>query len=274
VLSGVQLRVVPIDSIHPHESADPGREERIERRIAGDGMLRDPLLVGAIPEVDGYILLDGTNRREALERLGLPLAMVQVIDYADHTSIELRTWCHAAPTRAEALAAQAEGIDGVQSTQLSPLAAQDALSAPGTLAVILDPHQRYAITTSAVGASRRIDALRAFVDLYERSLTRTDCDHEAIEDLVRSKAGSGDPVTLIAFPPVTRGQVVGMAMEGLRIPAGITRHIILGGRALRVNLSLEVLALNDVVHANEALTRHLAVLHPRVYQEPTVLFDS
>jgi hypothetical protein len=274
VLNGVHLRVVPIASIHPHEIADPGREERIERRIAEDGMLRDPLLVGAVPDVDGQILLDGTNRREALERFGLPLALVQVIDYADHAAIQLRTWCHAAPVTADDLAATARDIGGVRVVPLSPLAAQDALSAPGTLAVILDPHRRYMVTAPSAEPSRRIEALRSFVDLYERSMTRVDCDHEMIEEQARAQAADGGTLALIAFPPITRGQVVGMAVEGLRIPAGITRHIILGGRALRVNLPVDILALPDPEHANHALARHLAVLTPRVYQEPTILFDS
>jgi hypothetical protein len=140
--------------------------------------------------------------------------------------------------------------------------------------VILDARRRYVVTTAAVEPSQWIEALRTFVDLYEHSLTRVDCNHRAIEDQARAQAAGGEPVALIAFPPITRGQVVGMAMEDLRIPAGITRHIILGGRALRVNLPLDVLALTDLDRANEALAHHLAVLHPRVYQEPTVLFDS
>lgn len=274
MLSGVHLRVVPLDSIRPHEIADPGREARIERRIADDDMLRDPLLVAAVADVEGFILLDGTNRRAALERLGLPLAMVQIIDYADPAAIELRTWCHAAPVTAEQLATETRGIEGLRVAPLSPLAAQDSLLTRGTLAVILDARRRYVVTTVAAEPAGWIAALRAFVDLYEASMTRVDCDHQAIEDQSRAQAAGGEPAALIAFPPVTRGQVVGMAMEGLRIPAGITRHMILGGRALRVNLPLNVLALPDPDHANEALARHLAVLHPRVYQEPTVLFDG
>jgi hypothetical protein len=140
--------------------------------------------------------------------------------------------------------------------------------------VLLGPHRRYTVTLPPDDASQRIEALRSFVDLYERSMTRVDCDHGAIEERARAHAADGGPTTLIAFPPITRGQVVAMAMEGLRIPAGISRHIILGGRALRVNLPLDVLALPDVEHADEALAHHLAVLHPRVYQEPTILFDS
>jgi hypothetical protein len=271
VLSDVHLRVVLLDSILPHEIADPGREARIERRIADEAMLRDPLLVGSVADVAGLVLLDGTNRRAALEHLGLPLAMVQIIDYANPDAIQLRTWCHAAPVRADDLAARAGGLPGVTATSLSPLASQDALSAPDTLAAILDPHRRFVMRLETDTGRERVASLRAFVDLYEQRMTRVDCEVDAVEERARSLSGGQ---CLIAFPPVTRGQVVAMALDGTRIPAGITRHVILGGRALRVNLPLEVLALPDEAHANEALARHLAVLHPRVYGEPTVLFDS
>lgn len=273
MLSDVQLRVVPLASILPHEIADPAREARIERRIGVDGMLRDPLLVGSVADIAGYILLDGTNRRVALERLGLPLVLVQVIDYADPTAIELRTWCHSAPVTAADLATQAGHIPGLEVMPLSPLGAQDALMGSNAFAVILDSHQRFAVTAPAATRPEWVAALRSFVDLYEHSMTRVDCDANAIEARARALP-DGEDASLIAFPPITRCQVVAKAIEGLRIPAGITRHMILGGRALRVNLPLDVLALHDITHANDALARHLAVLNPRIYQEPTVLFDS
>lgn len=274
MLSGVQLRVVPLESILPHEIADPGREARIERRITVEGVLRDPLLVGSVADVEGYILLDGTNRHEALQRLGMSLALVQVIDYADHTSVQLFTWCHAAPIGADDLARDAERIEGLRVTALPPLGAQDALSARDTLAVLLDRRRRFGVTAPGTDPVERLAALRPFVDLYEHHLTRVDCNLDIIEEEARSLESGGTGTTLIAFPPITRGQVVAMAIEGIRIPAGITRHVILGGRALRVNLPLEVLAIPDEGRAKEALTQHIAGLHPRVYHEPTVLFDS
>jgi hypothetical protein len=67
---------------------------------------------------------------------------------------------------------------------------------------------------------------------------------------------------------------VAMALEGALIPAGITRHILLQGRGLRVNLPLEFLRSSHLDTANDFLRSHLAGLHPRLYREPTILFDS
>jgi hypothetical protein len=66
-----------------------------------------------------------------------------------------------------------------------------------------------------------------------------------------------------------------MAMRGALIPAGITRHVIMGGRALRVNVPLEMLRGSESLEeARQALKRHLASLQPRLYREPTILYDS
>jgi hypothetical protein len=114
------------------------------------------------------------------------------------------------------------------------------------------------------------------VDLYEREMERQDCDPESVEEQAHALCGGEqDARTLIAFPPFSRSQVVTMATRGVLIPAGITRHIILGGRALRVNLPLDALAAGKPLPSARArLQHHVSRLHPRVYQEPTILYDS
>lgn len=268
------LRIVPEDAVLPHEIADPGRERRIELRLREDGLLRDPLMVGAVPDLDGYVLLDGTNRQRSLRTLGLPWVMVQVLDYADQAAIRLRTWCHAAHESTEELLAGAERIAGIEIEPLPPLAAADALGESSTLAVILDQKYRYLLRRATDAPARAIQ-LRQLVDLYEERMVREDCDPEGAEEYAkRLQHSAGHPVALLAFPPFSRSRVVGMAMQQTPIPAGITRHVVLGGRALRVNLPLSVLSLATIEEANAALQEHLGSLHPRLYREPTILFDS
>jgi hypothetical protein len=176
----------------------------------------------------------------------------------------------------EALLPGVQGIDGVDVSPLSPLEAPDALREGSTLAVLLDRHERYLLSRISRHAVSRAEQLRQLVDLYERQMRRQDCDPESVEEQAHALCGStSDAKTLIAFPPFSRSQVVTMATQGVLIPAGITRHIILGGRALRVNLPLELLAAGlDLESAQTELQRHLSTLQPRVYQEPTILYDS
>lgn len=106
-------------------------------------------------------------------------------------------------------------------------------------------------------------------------MVREDCEPESAEEHAkRLHESGGGPLTLLAFPLFSRSSVVAMAMQNTPIPAGITRHIVAGGRALRVNLPLEILSLGSLDEANAALATHLESLQPRLYREPTILFDS
>lgn len=267
------LRIVPTDSIRPHEIADPARERRIKNRLVADGLLRDPLVVGAIQDLDGYVLLDGTNRKRALAEMGLPWVMAQIIDYADEHAVALRTWCHQAAMAPREILTVAGDIPGTTVAELPPLAAADALRQSGTLAVVLDRHEQYAITRSSDSHASRADQLIRLVGAYEDRMVRVDCGAEDAEERAQSLDGSA-PRALVAFPGFSRSQVVTMAMRSTLIPAGITRHVIQAGRALRVNLPLSVLSMPLPEEANAALREHLHTLSPRRYREPTILFDS
>lgn len=270
---GARIEIVPADAIHPHEVADPAREKRIERRLREDGLLRDPLLVGETRHGSGYVLLDGTNRRRALAALGLPWSMVQIVDYANRNAIALRTWCHLAPLSMVELLEQTRTISGVRVTTIPALESLQALSAPGVLAVVVDSEEIAAVTLQQGHQGSLTQVLRQFVDIYEHVLTRVDCEPDELEERAREATPAGQGV-LIAFPPFTRSQVITMATRGLLIPAGITRHVTVAGRALRVNLALDVLRSGSIDEAQSRLRAHLHTLQPRVYRETTILYDS
>ncbi|HEX6506849.1 MAG TPA: hypothetical protein VF221_04380 [Chloroflexota bacterium] len=271
-----RLRILPLAAIRPHEVADPSREARIERRLREDGVLRDPLMVGAISDMEDYVLLDGTNRRRALQSLELPFGLVQVVEYSDPNAVQLSTWCHSVRVPFPEIVEAARSVPGVVVSPLAELAAADALQSPGTIAVVLSKGQAAAISRASEYPYSRADQLRALVDLYEDRMTRLDCNPAEVEELAQTLCDpEREGATLVAFPPISRSQVVTMALRGTHIPAGITRHVILGGRALRVNVPLELLdGTRSLEEANQELQKHLAALQPRLYREPTILFDS
>jgi hypothetical protein len=168
-----------------------------------------------------------------------------------------------------------EGMEDISFSSLPPLAASDALASPATLAVILDRHRRYALHRSLERSRSRADELRALVELYEERLVRVDCDPEDVEERCQRTSIVDGSSTLVAFPAFSRSQVLAMAMSGALIPAGITRHLILAGRAMRVNLPLKYLAGSESQEeVNSRLQEHLSTMQPRLYTEPTILFDS
>ena len=170
----------------------------------------------------------------------------------------------------------ARSLDGLEVERLDPLECADVLCDRSTLAVLLSRHERFALRRQSGSTPSRARQLRGLVDLYEDRMSREDCDEEGVEERAATLESHGDgPATLVAFPRFSRAQVLSMALNNAPVPAGITRHIISGGRALRVNLSLDCLSAElTLPQAIQALDGHLASLHPRHYQEPTVLFDS
>jgi hypothetical protein len=228
-------------------------------------------MVGVLPGLDGYVLLDGTNRTRALAEMGFPWLLAQVIDYGDEHAVQLRTWCHHVHQATASVLSHAAAIPGLQVVPLAPLAAGEAVRGHSTLAVVLDRQSQFAVERAAGGPHSRAEELVRFVSAYEEHMTRVDCAPEDVEERAQSLTSG----CLVAFPGFNRSQVVTIALRGTLIPAGITRHVIQSGRALRVNVPLSLLSSeHSRESANAALQRHLTDLQPRLYREPTILYDS
>jgi hypothetical protein len=165
-------------------------------------------------------------------------------------------------------------IPGVNPSPLPPLAAEDALVSVRTLAVLLDRTRRYVIERSPELSISRTEQLRQLVELYEDRMVRVECGPDELEQRAQTLTAEGGNL-LVAFPRFSRSQVVAIAIEGALIPAGITRHVIHCGRALRVNVTLGLLdGCRSLGDANASLQAHLTTLQPRMYGEPTILYDS
>jgi len=90
---------------------------------------------------------------------------------------------------------------------------------------------------------------------------------------------------IVAFPKFTPQQVVQIATKlatdangenVIKMPPGITRHIVLEGRALRINFPLSVLKTEgmSLEAKNEVLKEFLRKKKPRRYEEPTFMYDE
>ena len=81
------LRIVPVESLIPHERHDPQRLEPLVRRFREQAVLRNPPVVARLPNSgpgkERWIVLDGANRSTAALEAGLPHMVVQVVPYED-----------------------------------------------------------------------------------------------------------------------------------------------------------------------------------------------
>jgi hypothetical protein len=277
---GIVLRIVPMEQIYPHEVPDKARLERLRQHLYAEQRLRDPLIVGTLPEVDGYILLDGTNRRAALHDLGYERLLVQVVDYADRHCVQLRTWSHVVDVPISDLLSQVGAIAGVVLTPVAQQQVDEALESAGALAAFSYNGQSW-LASHHDHRHSRAELLRRIVNCYEEHMSRESRDEESIAEKLAEleQRGAGVDITLVTFPRFSRTQIASLALRSTPIPAGITRHILRCGRALRVNLPLDLLRSEScggvsLEEAQARLLAHLAATTPRRYLEPTILFDS
>ena len=83
--------MVPVEQVSPHEQIDEKRVARLMERLQHEARLINPPIVTFWNE--RYIILDGATRFTALQRLGYPHIIVQVVD-AQRDDFELHTWYH------------------------------------------------------------------------------------------------------------------------------------------------------------------------------------
>ncbi len=274
------LRIVRLSALRLHETCDEARVQRLTARLQGEGVLRNPPIVALLHDGHSYVVLDGATRATALHRLGIRDALVQVVNY-DDPGVELHTWHHlltgiSPETCAEAIRRTARlSCDHTPSAQ-----AQAAVERGAALAAVVWS-DGVACTVGQTEAANldlrgRAGLLTRLVDAYLTHGAKvfrvgTDCFDEGITQ-------AHGPAALIHFPRLCPADIVHLATNNVRLPAGITRHVI-PNRALRLNVPLDLLQeerslaekntwLEDLIHQK---MRHKGI---RYYAEPTFVFDE
>jgi hypothetical protein len=272
----LDLRIVPIDSLVPHEEHDHQRAEPLIGRIREAGTWLNPPIVAPLDETR-YVILDGANRHYALSHLGYDYILVQVVDY-ESQQVHLDTWNHVVSGLSwfEFLR-NIRQIDQVQVDGVDLLNARAAVARRAVLAyAVLDDDRAYTLNTFDPSIGARTALLRQLVDTYKRSgvLNRINTDL-----LSRARVDYPDAVGIVVFPHYQPAEILVAARDGLLLPPGISRHVI-QGRAMRLHYPLDEFRANhETLEAkNEKLRAWMqernAQKRVRYYAESTYVFDE
>lgn len=280
------LLILPTEALVLHEHADSKRVARLEARLRQDGFLKNPPIVTPVPCTEQYVVLDGANRTSALQAIGSPHVLAQVVDYRS-SGVQLYTWHHLITGRTPAnLLAEIKSVKGLVLQEASIEAARAALAARDILAYIVAPAEDASPTVYVIdatpGTARHDPAsstalLNATVDTYKGDPQVA--IHRVNTDDLASLLEYYDNVSgLVAFPPYTPDDILRLAQVGTKVPTGITRHII-SPRALRINVPIALLTGRQSLEEKTAwwhdqLKGKLARNEIRLYQEATYLFDE
>lgn len=273
------LRVVPTALLVPHEQEDESRVGRLSERLKTAGFLKNPPIVTEVvtPERGPcLVVLDGANRVSAARAAAYPHFLVQVVRY-DEASVELTTWHHALSGYPyERLERELRRVPGLTLGHEGPGHARALLARREALAFVLSESKEALTLLGDHGLYERNALLNAVVDLYRDRVPF----HRATRDtFAEAHARYPDVTALVVFPKFHPEEILEIATNDARLPAGITRHVI-AWRALRVNLSLDLLA--DPGRTVEEKNRWLKAWmeertlqkNVRFYEESTVLFDE
>ncbi|MDR5710273.1 MAG: hypothetical protein QN172_01375 [Armatimonadota bacterium] len=263
------LVFVPAEDVLLHEECDPERVARLCRRLQQEGVLKNPPVAARLES--RVVVLDGANRTEALRTLGARTILLQQVDYED-PAVELRTWRHLvtdAPPDLERRLRELLPLERMESRE-----AAQALEQGRILAYLRRPGGTLVLPRGA-DLPEDVARLRELVSLY-KGAGRI---HRVLsEDPERLAGEYGEAGMLVAFPTFTKREILEMAHNGVKLPTGITRHVI-PGRALRVNMPLERMLREESLQAlqmwlhswmREKVRNH----EVRYYAESTFLFDE
>lgn len=240
-LEGVpHLELVPTDCIRFHENPERKRTLRLVERMRDEATLRNPPIVAELGSGQ-WMLLDGANRVSAFQELGWSHVPVQVIDYGD-PDVQLKGWHHLLlEGKALDLHAAYAALPGMRVERLADGDLERSLELRELYAVLVDDATTAWGVYPGDGIVRLVpwmEALAKVVAAYEgRSpLERIKlADYENLPDVFRTVEHQ-----LVLFPALSKPELMGLVRDGVRIPTGISRHLI-PGRALGLHLPLSFL---------------------------------
>jgi len=268
------IKLLRISEIKLHETTETKRLRNIYDRIANNKYLFNPVIVGK--HKNDLILIDGANRLSTLEDIGCKLSIAQVIDY-DNYKIKLKNWNHLVYntdieyfikyfTKNKIPFRFVKYRDGskIRNSKLYHILISDIQS------------DKTILITLPRGFKEVVTELNRFTKLYFNKFPFDRSEEEIkYSDLRKYTRRKG---VLIEFPKFKKHHVINAAKNGYKIPAGITRHILIN-RVLHVMYEITKLKDDkDILKKTSELEKYLIKKidnnKVRQYRESVIVFDE
>ena len=271
------LTFLPVNSLLIHERHDATRTHPLVLRMRSSGVLRNPPVVSPLQDGSGrYMVLDGANRVTALDHMGFPHALVQVVE-PDDPGLILHTWNHTVwELNPDRFMRGLRLIPGLHLQRLDDPDAQPSLEDECGVSLVDNGRGAlYTLCAEVADLETRVWLLNKLVDSYKE---RARFDRTSLRDARRLADIYPSFCGLVIFPAFNIHELLRLAGKAYLLPAGVTRFLI-APRALHLNYPLdELAAAKPLEEKNQALhhwiQERLAHKGVRYYAEPTYLFDE
>jgi hypothetical protein len=272
-IADVALRIVRSKDLVGHEEVDRSRVQRLVRRLQSDGVLRNPPVVAAAGSQ--YVVLDGITRVAALRELGIQDVVVQIVDY-DRPGIELHSWCHVVVGMpAEELLEKMLACEGLRIQSADMDSAVADLRGRKLLSYLVLRDGGVVAVAGGAGVEAEVSLLNEMVSVYRNRAQVYRVLYEGMDVLVEEYP---ELSAIAVFPCYTCEEILRAALNGARLPMGVTRHAI-SGRVLGLNVDLVMLDSDIPLEQKNVWLRDLIrskIKNKRVrfYPESVFRFDE
>ena len=272
-----EIVVLPISELKLHEAESVERTAKLQERIRADGFLRNPVIVGKVVQSSKlhYLLLDGVHRINALRNLGCRDVVAQLIEYSNE-AVEVEVWHQLIRGVDPAnLLKSLKRVFGQALTRKSEAEANELRDKNLVLMHLLLKNGPSYIIERQDSLQSTTAKIRKFVNI----LISLGEIHRVHEDEAKSVLESSAAATGVLFiQPLNKQHIVEIALSNLKLPAGITRHII-PCRALGIAADLALLRVelstvekSKLIHA--IINQRIEDERVRFYAEPTFVFNE
>lgn len=263
------LKIIKISEIKLHEKTETFRLRNIFDRITKDRFLLNPVIVGKYKKE--LILIDGANRLKSLIETGCKLIIAQIVDYMDD-KIKLKKWNHLVydfHIDNLQLFCKNNCIEHKNAEKVKKLIKQSLIVSD------LQQGKRKIIklSTDFIQMIKQInDITKLYFGKFEFDRSEEEIKIGELKKYTRRKG------TLIEFPDLSKKQIVNTVKNHIRIPAGITRHI-LDNRVLHIKYDINKLFDDsEIEKKNNELRKYLLEKidnnKVRQYTESVIVFDE
>ncbi len=271
-----KLEVIPINKLILHEEADSKRIERLTKRIKRDGCFKNPIIVAKFNKHDSqFLVLDGVHRAKALEKLGCRDVIGQVVNYFDE-GVKVYTWAHLLfGGRQKELLGKIRRIRGLKLIKADKEKAERLLKGKRIVGYFLLKDGNIFLLRSESGLKVRTEKLGEVVRACEAVSEVSRLLKNEIEHLLKKH---NDAFAVLVVPTYNKKDILKLTLNGLKIPAGVTRHII-PNRVLGFNIGLSILKKSSSLdNKNEMLRKFIEQKIKdkkiRLYPESVFVFDE
>ncbi len=269
------LRMLPSSNLVTHEDCDPRRVEKLSQRIKQEGVFKHPPIVAEIPGTDRFVVLDGANRTTAVQSLGMPHIVAQLVHY-EEPEVVLDTWYHVvAGMPVDDFEGALTQVTGLELELVSLDDARQALAAQRAAAyIVCESGVRIAVNTRGL----LCPDVRLLTDIVSAYRGQSDIFRASNDLWEKQKPYYPGITALVIFPRLCPLDVIEAARSGEKVPTGITRHII-AQRALNINIPLWILAVDWSLARKEQwlhdwLMERMSSDAIRYYSESTFTFNE